>query len=240
MAEKNAGAWNVLPHGPLERLSENLWWAVGSLKGMSLKRVMAVAKRRDGKLVIHSAIAMAEENMRELEALGEPAYLVVPSHHHRIDAPAYKKRYPALRVYAPRGSREKIEHVVPVDGVYEDFPADDAVRLETLHGMKEREGAMIVTSADGTTIVLNDAVFNMDNKSDVLGYLFTTLLGSAPGPRVSRLAKIALVDDRTELRRDLERFASTPDLVRLMVAHEKVAHGPEAKSALEQAATYLR
>ena len=240
MVSKTASAWRVLPHGPIERLAENLWCVQGSLKGMSLKRRMTIARRGDGTLVVHGAIALDEEKMREIEALGEPATLIVPSHLHRLDAPAYKHRYPALRVYAPRGARKDVERVVAVDGAYEDFPADDAVRLETLHGMKEREGAMIVTSADGITVVLNDAVFNMDAKKDVLGYLFTTLMGSAPGPRVSRLAKLALIADQAALRKDLERLADTPDLVRLIVAHENVAHGPDAPAALRQAATYLR
>ena len=231
--------WRVLPHGPIEQLAENLWTASGSLKGMSLKRVMTIARRNDGSLVIHGAIAMDDVRMKELEALGEPAYLVVPSAHHRLDAPAYKGRYPALRVFAPRGGRRAIEGVVAVDGAYEDFPGDDTVTLETLNGMKGREGVMVVRSTDGTTVVLNDAVFNMDTKKDVLGYLFTTVMGSAPGPRVSRLAKLALVSDQAALRKDLERFAETADLVRVIVAHEKVAHGAEARSALQQAATYL-
>jgi hypothetical protein len=240
MASTTDDEWKVLPHGPIEELSDNLWCVRGSLKGMSLKRVMAVAKRSDGKLVIHSAIAMTEDKMRELEALGEPAYLVVPNRGHRLDAPAYKKRYPGLRVYAPKGGRAGIEEKVHVDGVYEDFPADDAVRFETLRGVKDQEGAMIVTSPDGVTVVLNDVVMNMDRKRDPLGFLFTTLLGSAPGPRVSRLVKLLFVDGQKALRADLERLAETKDLVRLMVAHENVAKGPDAAAALRKAATYLR
>lgn len=81
MTTKPGDDWHVLSHGPIERLAENLWWVHGSLRGMSLKRVIS-------------------------------------------------------------------------------------------------------------------------------------LLGSAPGPRISR--------------RDLEGFAETKDLVRMMVAHEKVAHGPDA------------
>jgi hypothetical protein len=79
----------------------------------------------------------------------------------------------------------------------------------------------------------------MDKKTDLLGYLVTTIFGSAPGPRVSRLTKLVFVKDKKALRKDLERFAEYPDLVRLVVAHEKVAKGPEAASALKTAATYL-
>lgn len=231
--------WKVLPHGPLEKLADNLWTVKGDLPNMSLKRVMAVARRKDGTLVIHGAIAMSEDAMKELEALGEPAYLVVPNRGHRLDAPRYKKRYPNMRVYAPRGGKKGVEEKVHVDGTYEDFPGDDAVRLEMLHGVKEQEGVMVVTSDDGVTAVFNDAVFNMDRKRDVLGYLFTTLLGSAPGPRISRLTKLLFIDDKEAFRADLLRFAETKGLVRLMVAHENVAHGPDAAAALRTVAAAL-
>lgn len=239
MASKISDEWQVLPHGPLEQLSENLWRVEGSLRGMSLKRVMTVVRRSDGSLLIHSAIALADKERRELEALGPPAVLLVPNREHRLDAPAYKKRYPALRVFAPSGGREAIAAVVPIDGTYEDFPADDTVRLETLHGVNAGEGAMLVRSKDGMTVVLNDCLFNMDRKKDPLGWFFTTVLGSAPGPRVSRLVKLLLIQDKKELRADFERFAEMPGLVRLIVSHEKVAHGVEAARALRQASTYL-
>ena len=238
MAKAN-GEWNVLAHGPLEKLADNLWWVEGSLRGMSLKRVMVIARMRDGRLVIHNAIALEEARMKEIEALGQPSFLVVPNAVHRLDAPAYKARYPALTVVAPKGSRSKIERVVGVDLTYEQFPGDDTVRFETLPGVADAEGAMIVRSSDGVTLVLNDAVFNMDKKRDFLGWFFTTLLGSAPGPRVSRLAKLLLVKDKLALRAELERLAELPELKRLVVAHEKVSHGPDAAAALRTAATYL-
>jgi hypothetical protein len=96
-----------------------------------------------------------------------------------------------------------------------------------------------VRSSDGTTVVLNDAVFNMDMPNDFMGKMMLSVMGSAPGPRVSRLAKLFLVKDNQALRANLERFASLPDLVRLIVSHDKVAKGADAKAALEQAATYL-
>ena len=232
--------WRVLhSHGPIEKLAENLWRVEGALPNMSLRRVMTVVRMHDGALVIHSAIALEERAMQELEAFGTPTFLIIPNRGHRLDAAAYKARYPALRVYTPKGGRDKVEQVVRVDGGYEDFPQAEDVRLEMLHGVGDGEGAMVVQSRDGVTVVLNDAVMNMDTKRDVLGYLFTTLMGSAPGPRVSRLARLLFIKDKAALRQDLQRYARTPKLVRLIVAHEKVASGPAAARALHQAATYL-
>lgn len=236
---KAVDSWKVLAHEPIVELADNLWWVRGSLPGMSLKRTMTVLRLADGRLVIHNAIALDEPSMARIEAWGTPAFLVVPSEVHRLDAPAYKTRYPSLQVYAPRGSSKAVSDVIALDGTYDDFPHLAEVRFEPLHGIQDKEGAMIVHSADGTSVVLNDALFNMDTKKDVLGYLFTTILGSAPGPRVSRLAKLLLIKDKAALRGDFERFAQIPDLVRLIVAHEKVASGPEAKQAFLMATRYL-
>lgn len=231
--------WKPLPHEPIVKLAENVWWVRGSVPGMSLKRVMTVVKLDDGTLAIHSAIALEPDAQAELEAWGEPAFLIVPNAAHRLDAPAYKKRYPKLRVFAPRGARDGVAQVVPVDGTYEDFPPFQSLKLETLAGVGEAEGVLLAHSSDGTTVVLNDAMFNMDRKNDPLGFFFTTLLGSAPGPRVSRLAKLVFIKDKPALRREFERLAAIPDLARVIVAHEKVASGAEARAALLKAATYL-
>lgn len=238
-SSENDSTWRVLAHGPIEKLSDNLWRVKGAVPHMSLERVMTVVRKRDGALIIHSAIALEESAMRELEAWGTPTYLIVPNRGHRLDAARYRARYPALRVFAPRGGLEKIAQVVKVDGTFEQFPSDDEVRLEMLHGVGDGEGAMIVRSEDGVTVVLNDAVMNMDHRRDLVGALFTRVMGSAPGPRVSRLAKLVYVKDRKALRADLERYAQLPSLVRLIVSHDKVAHGSEAARALRKAASYL-
>ena len=121
--------------------------------------------------------------------------------------------------------------------MYEDFPQDDTVRLETIAGVKKAEGVMVVRSEDGVTLVLNDVVFNMAEKpKDAVGWMVTSLFGSAPGPRVSRLFKMLAVSDKKALRADLERLASTPGLKRVIVAHGAVAQGADASGILRAAA----
>jgi hypothetical protein len=232
--------WKVFPHGPVERLADNLWRVQGDLPNIPIKRTMTVARRADGRLVVHSAIALDEPSMKEIEAWGKPSFLLVPNALHRLDAPAYKKRYPEIAVLAPRGSRRKIEQAVQVTGSYDEFPSDSQVELVRLPGVRDREGAMFVRSSDGLTIVLNDVVFNMDHKRSPVAFVITNLMGSAPGPRISRLAKALMVEDKRALRAELTRFADLSDLVRLVVSHEKVAEGSlAARDALRKAATFL-
>ena len=45
-----------------------------------------------------------------IEALGPITAIVVPNEFHRLDAPAYAARYPAAKVYAPRGGRVPDRH----------------------------------------------------------------------------------------------------------------------------------
>ncbi|MES1164881.1 MAG: hypothetical protein ABUR63_03925 [Verrucomicrobiota bacterium] len=240
MAAARARAdWNVLPHRAIDRLAENVWRVSGTLPRMSLRRTMTVVRRADGGLIIYSAIALDDRAMRDIEAWGRPAYLLIPNGFHRLDAAAYKTRYPNLVVLAPRGSRAKVEQVLAVDGTFDDLPPDGSARAERLAGVGDLEGVLVVTSADGVTIILSDIVFNMDRKRDPMGFIITTLFGSAPGPRISRLARATLVKDRDALRADLARLADTPRLVRLIVSHEKVATGEDAPAALRKAATYL-
>ena len=221
---KTHDAWTVLEHGPLERLSENLWRLEGSLPGMALRRVMTVARMANGRLLIHNGICLEERQLQELDALGDPAALVVPNGWHRMDARPYKDRYPGARVFCPAGSRKQVEKVLRVDGDYDDFAGDDTVTLEHLDGMKKREGVLCVRGEDGASLVFNDAIFNQPHQKGIAGAVFK-LMGSTGGPTVSRLFKVMAVSDRGAFRAHLERLAGTPDLRRFVVSHhETVDH----------------
>src|SRR5690349_15934209 len=109
--------WTVLPHGKLTALDENLLTVVGELKMPvgEFPRRMTVARLRDGRLVVYSAIALDEPEMQALERFGIPTFLVVPSDRHRMDAKIWKERYPKMVVLTPDGARDKVSEVVPVD-----------------------------------------------------------------------------------------------------------------------------
>lgn len=214
--------WTVLPHGPLETAAPAVWRVEGSLPNMPLRRVMTVARRSDGRVVIHSAIALAEAEMKQIEGWGEPAFLLVPNGYHRLDAGAFKRRYPSLRVFCPRGVRRRVEEVVPVDGTYDQFPGDEGVRLEHVGGTGEVEGVMFVHTPGDSTLVLNDILFNMPHLRGLQGLILRYVTGSSGGPRVSRLASAFLVKDREAVARDLMRWAETPELRRVIVSHHQV------------------
>jgi len=106
--------WNVLPHQPITRLAENLFTVVGTLKMPvgEIQRRMTVVRLSGKRLLIFSAIALNESEMADLEELGRPTFLVVPSEIHRLDAKIWKDRYHDMLVVTPRGARDKVSEVV--------------------------------------------------------------------------------------------------------------------------------
>ncbi|HEX8792339.1 MAG TPA: hypothetical protein VF765_15400 [Polyangiaceae bacterium] len=210
--------WTVLPHGKIEKLEENLWRVEGTLPGGGPPRVMTVARLGDGRLVVHSGVALGDAEMKELEAFGKPAFLVVPNAGHRLDALAYKTRYPDMTVVTAAGSKAKVEQVVKVDDTVGNF-GDDSVRYEPVEGTIE--GALVVRSRSGTTLVLNDTVMNMaPGTMKGFGGFVTSVLGFyGPEPKVVPIAKLFVYKEKKAARAHLERLADTAGLTRVIVSH---------------------
>lgn len=95
---------------------------------------------------------------------------------------------------------------------------------------------MLVRSADGVTVVFNDAVFNMPHGRGFTGWIFRHVTQSTGGPRVSRLFRLAVLKDRAAFRAHLERLADTPNLRRMIVSHQDMVEG-DAAAAVRQAAS---
>jgi hypothetical protein len=236
--------WTVLPHGPLEPLAENLWYVVGKLPRMDLCRTMTVARLRDGRLLLHSAIALDEAGMAALEALGEPSFLVVPSGYHRMDAPRYKARYPNIEVLCPRGSRRRVEQVLAVDRCFEDCPrpdpGDDSVAIEYFDEGRRPEGIVLVRSADGVTAIFNDVLFNIPHSKGLFWFVYGRLLGATGGPKITPIARYFLLRGETGrgYKRWLEEAADLGEIVRLVPGHGDVV-GEGACDILRQLAAGL-
>ena len=192
---------------------------------------MVVVRLGDGRLLLHSAIAMDEPAMKQLEGLGQPSFLVVPSGYHRLDAARYKDRYPEIEVLCPSGGRSRVEKVVPVDRCYEDcpepIPGDDAVRLTYYDDEGPHlEGILLVRSSDGLTAVFNDTLFNIPNKKGLFWFLYGRVLGASGGPKVTPLGRLMLLRGkaRSGFKGWLEAAADRDELVRVVPGHGDVLH----------------
>jgi hypothetical protein len=211
--------WRVLKNETIEKLEENLWAVEGSLpRDPPFRRRMVMIKLRDGRLVIHNAICLSPEAMTEVEAWGEPAWLIVPGSRHRLDAPMWKARFPKMKVVCPSGARKIVEKVVPVDTCEPDF-GDPDVRWLPIAGVGDGEIALAVTSGDHVTMVLNDVVMNMRPGSGFMGFMFGLFGFTGDRAKVSGPTKMALMKDKRALGECLVKLADTPKLSRVIVSH---------------------
>jgi hypothetical protein len=191
-------------------------------------RRMTVVRLRDSSLVIFSAIALDEDEMQMLEAFGKPAYLIVPNDIHRMDAKVWKDRYPNLVVIAPSGVRGRVEKVVHVDQTSANFD-DPSVQLMTVPGTSAREAALVVETQSGTTLVVNDLIWNVRSRPGFVGWLFKLFGFTGLEPRIPFVVKRREIKDKDAVRAQLEAWAAMRDLNRIIVSHgSMVTRNPSA------------
>jgi hypothetical protein len=212
--------WKVLPHGMLTEVDENILTVVGEIHMplTDLPRRMTVVRLNDGRLVVFSAIALGEDEMRALEDYGRPAFLVVPNDHHRLDAKVWKDRYPTMQVVAPEGSRTKVEQAVHVDSTDPRF-GDPNVQFVTVPGTRGHEAALVVRTVSGTTLVLNDIVGNIRNPSGFGGWFLRVMGFAGDEPHIPKPVKLVMIDDKQALRIQLLEWAHLESLKRILVSH---------------------
>jgi hypothetical protein len=226
-------SWTVLPHDPIEKHSENLWSVSGKMPGGNQRR-MTIARRADGKLVIHNAIALNDDEMKEVEAFGDPGYLIVPNGFHRMDSVIYKQRYPKLNVVAPASARKKVAQLVEVSGHLDELPKDDNVEVFHLRGMKQNEGSMRVKSASGTAVVFNDTLLNLNPTGGIGGFAMAPT-GTLSVPRFMRWV---MMKNGAELKEHLNDLADSAGLSHIVPGHGDVIAADSA-ARLKQAAARL-
>jgi hypothetical protein len=209
--------WTVQPYRPIARVEENLWTIDGDMRvpGGVIPRKMALMKCDDGRIAIHSPIALEDTDMASIEAWGEPAFVIVPNGYHRLDALAFRQRYPAVKILCPGAVRARVERVVAVDGDYALLPPTIASRPLA---MTSGEAAFIWRSGQLSSLIFGDALFNLLRLPGTLGFILS-LIGSTGGPRVSLLAKLIAVSDRKLLASQLRELAAIPGLIRLVPGH---------------------
>jgi len=236
MAEKSHKRF---PHDDIEQLAPNLWTVRGRLP-FPLMRHMIVYRLADGTLLLHSVIAMSDDGMAKLDALGRPSVLIVPHIGHRMDAPFYKARYPQIRVLAPAAARAKIEEVIKVDATCEEALPALGVRVHPVPAFKNGELAYeLDLQGGGKALIMSDAVANRDHPKGFGGWFFANVTGGIKGRLgVARIMRTMMMTNKAEARAGLEKLADIPGLTLLSVAHGRPVR-ENVSEALREAASHL-
>jgi hypothetical protein len=213
--------WQVMPHDALTQVDDGILSVAGEIHmplGIFPRRMTVVGLRGD-RTAIYSAIALDEPEMARIETLGRPAFLIVPSDGHRMDAKIWKQRYPDIAVVTPPGARDGVAEVVDVDATDGVFDDPDVAFL-TVPGTGGHESALIVRRASGTTIVCNDVIGNVAHPKGIGAQIMGRLMGfGVSHPQVPRVVRHKVIDDATALAAQFEDWAANPALHRIIVSH---------------------
>ncbi|HEY4187632.1 MAG TPA: hypothetical protein VGP07_21320 [Polyangia bacterium] len=214
----------IFPYHPFRALAANLWQVEGTLAS-GLPRNMTVYRLRDGGLLLYSVVAMHDEGMAALEALGRPAMMVMPHDRHGMDAPFYKRRYPDLRVLAPEPRHPR---TVPVDGDIAELGAL-GIHAYPLPGTSYHEVVMELPIeegeggeggvARGIALCTTELLGNVAGLQGVMGALMHLLGPAGGGFGVARVVRWREVRDRQRCRAWMSSMAERPDLRMVLVGH---------------------
>ena len=234
--------WIVQPHEALVDVAPGILTVQGSIVmplGQFPRRMTVLALQRGGSAV-WSPIPLRDPEMARIEALGPVRFLIVPNQGHRLDLKPWKDRYPAARVIAPPGAREKVAEAAPVDGTT-DLIGDPAIEFNLLQGTRSDEFALLVTREDGVTLVLNDILSNVRHPKGFGGKLMAHLLGfGVDRPRTSRPVRRMYVSDPAAVAAQMRGWAAMPKLRRVIVSHGEVIDEAPAEALARAADDYGR
>lgn len=213
--------WKVLPHGPVNMIDGRILTVEGDIPmplGKFPRRMTVVGLSRN-RSAIFSAIALNEGGMRKVEKIGKPSFLIVPNGHHRLDARAWKERYPKLKVICPPGAKESVSAAAPVDST-EDILGDKDVDFVVVDGTGQAEAALVVRRESGATLIANDVIANVRNPRGFGAKILARLFGfGVKRPRVPRIVKRVIVEDKGKLARQLRQWSEIPHLRRIIPSH---------------------
>ena len=126
-----------------------------------------------------------------------------------------------LQVVAPEGARAKVNEAVPVDTAVPDF-GDTNVQFVTVPGTRGHESALVVRSASGITLILNDVVGNIRNVTGFGGWLLRLAGFAGDDAQIPKVVKMMMIEDTNALRLQLQQWAEIESLKRILVSHGSV------------------
>lgn len=210
----------LFPHGEFQRLAPNLWIVRGGLP-FPIHRNMVVCLLPDGRLLLHSLVALGEAGMKQLEALGRPAIMVVPHGYDGMDAHWYWERYPQAAFLTPDEERSRVEE----DGTK--ITGDPArvlpslgFKLHKVVGLKFTEYVLEAPVEGGVALICASALAHRGAAAPgFLGRLIAAAMMSGDRLAPGRMLRTFMVKDKAGFRSFLATLSAIPNMRIVTVAH---------------------
>ena len=219
--------------------AEGVWLrtAPARILGMRLTSTMTVLRLANGRLLLHSPVALTPGLRTAVEELGTVSHLYSPNLFHHLHIGDWAAAFPAAVLHAPPGLAKKRPDL-RIDRVHgKALPAElESVVLELpIEGFRLEESALFYRPA--STMVVADLVHNVGRPQHAWTGLYTRLMGFHDRVAMSRMIRWTAFNDRAAARRSIDLALAEP-FDRLVVGHgESLQAG--AREALTAAYSWL-
>lgn len=221
-----------------ELVAGRLWEITSDTPHVDLPRNMLIYRLPDRRLLLHSVVALREETMREIEALGRVSWIVVPNSFHRIDLKVYHARYPDALVVSPQNALKAVGSHVPGVKAMETEPSLHEAGIGTLSLAGAIECPLALPVGDGRhALAVCDTFFHLP--SDYGGWFTQKVMGSVGFFGVGPLGRLMLRmfgKGLVAFGKDLEVAADAHNWVAITMAHGHAVLGDDCAEKLKRIA----
>ncbi len=230
----------------MKQLDENLWLLTypNKVLGMNLMRNVSVMRLPSARLIIHSTAPFSEQDVLDIKAVGQPAWLVDAMLRHDTFAQEAIGAFPAVPYLAPPGFSEEINNfptrpIVPPPSEWQGEV--EVVQLGGLPSMRET----VFFHRSSRTLIVADLAMNFPHESSIWQKLaLKVAVTGEHRPGISR-ALSAAIKDRDAFESSIAEVLSW-DFDRMIVGHgepietgarEKLRHALSDAGLLRQTAS---
>jgi hypothetical protein len=204
----------------LAPITDGLWSITRPLRflGLETGTRMTIVRLSDGRLWVHSPVALDDRLRAEVDALGEVAAIVAPSRFHHLYVGDWRKAYPnAVRACCPGLERKRPD--LSWDRILGDTPEPEwrADIDQVFFGARSLENEVVFFHRASRSIILVDAIFNFgQHESAVTRWVSLLLMGGwAPG---TTLLERLIIRQRAAAREQVDRMLAWNG-ERIVLAH---------------------
>lgn len=166
MTEKPTG---YEPLYVLKSVAPDIWIADGpwiKFYGMPFPTRMTVIRLANGRLWVHSPIAMKNALLEAVSSLGELGYLVAPNWIHYAWIPSWQEEFPEASTYVSPGVVERAEHkgiqLLFEQELCDDAPAIWAEEIDQRVASSDYHREVVFFHRASKTLILTDLIENFE------------------------------------------------------------------------------
>ncbi len=191
-----------------------------SFLGVEMGTRMTVLKLGDGRLLVHSPVALDDALREEVSALGPVAFVVAPTLFHHLYVGPWREAFPTAALWCCPGLPRKRADVAWTAVLDDDVAAPFGDEIDhVVFGARSVENEAVLFHRPSRTIVSSDLLFDFGSHPS----RFTRAVGALLGNRTAGTTWLErlTIRDRPRARRELDRMLAW-EAERMIIAHGDV------------------